>query len=85
MEPVAIFGGAWSIHARGDIDPQAPLRLSALIEANRIPDEWTWGDRRGVSGADEAPFKKSITYDAADYYKPEDDLSGYEDDNNEPL
>ena len=31
------------------------------------------------------PFKKTSTYDAADYYKPEDDMSGYEDDNNEPV
>lgn len=31
------------------------------------------------------PFKKTLTYDAADYYKPEDDASGYEDDNNEPM
>jgi hypothetical protein len=30
------------------------------------------------------PFKKTSTYDAADYYKPDDDMSGYEDDNNEP-
>lgn len=31
------------------------------------------------------PFKKTSTYDAADYYKPEDDMSGYEDDNNDPI
>ena len=31
------------------------------------------------------PFKKTLTYDAAEYYKPEDDISGYEDDNNEPI
>jgi hypothetical protein len=31
------------------------------------------------------PFKKAFTYDAADYYKVEDDMSGYEDDNNEPV
>ena len=31
------------------------------------------------------PFTKTSTYDAADYYKPEDDVyGGYEDDNNEP-
>lgn len=31
------------------------------------------------------PFKKTSTYDAADYYKIEDDMSGYEEDNNEPI
>lgn len=31
------------------------------------------------------PFKKTSTYDAAEYYKPYDDMSGYEDDNNEPM
>jgi len=31
------------------------------------------------------PFKKTSTYDAADYYKPDDDISQYEDDNNEPM
>jgi hypothetical protein len=31
------------------------------------------------------PFKKTITYDAADYYRPEDDMPDYEDDNNEPV
>lgn len=31
------------------------------------------------------PFRKTITYDAADYFKPEDDMSDYEDDNNEPM
>lgn len=29
-------------------------------------------------------YKKTNTYDAADYYAPEDDYSSYEDDNNEP-
>ena len=28
-------------------------------------------------------YKKTSTYDAADYYRPEDDIPGYEDDNNE--
>lgn len=30
-------------------------------------------------------FKKTDTYDAAEYYAPEDDYHGYEDDNNEPV
>ena len=29
-------------------------------------------------------YKKTNVYDAADYYAPDDDYSGYEDDNNEP-
>jgi hypothetical protein len=28
-------------------------------------------------------YKKTQVYDAAEYYAPEDDYSGYEDDNNE--
>lgn len=31
-----------------------------------------------------ATFKSTSTYSAADYYAPEDDYGGYEDDNNEP-
>jgi hypothetical protein len=31
------------------------------------------------------PYKRTFTYDAADYYKPDDEMSGYEDDNNEPM
>jgi hypothetical protein len=31
------------------------------------------------------PFKKTSTYDAADYYKSEDEMPDYEDDNNEPM
>ncbi|MCT7315082.1 hypothetical protein N5I87_03635 [Ralstonia sp. CHL-2022] len=30
-----------------------------------------------------APYTKTTTYDAAEFYAPEDDFSGYEDDNNE--
>ena len=29
-------------------------------------------------------FKHTSTYDAANYYAPQDDYDGYEDDNNEP-
>lgn len=31
-----------------------------------------------------ATYKSTSTYDAADYYAPEDDYRGYDDDNNEP-
>jgi hypothetical protein len=30
-------------------------------------------------------YKRTITYDAADYYKPADNHPDYEDDNNEPV
>lgn len=31
------------------------------------------------------PYKRTSTYDAAEYYALEDDFAGYEDDNNEPI
>jgi hypothetical protein len=39
LQPVAIFGGRWSIYASGVIDTGAPLRLASLLAANEIPDE----------------------------------------------
>jgi hypothetical protein len=37
-EPVALFGNAWTILAMGAVDPGAPARLRATIEAHRVPE-----------------------------------------------
>ncbi len=74
-EPIRRLDGDLIIEAQDHL----PSRFECVACQLKIPGL----SRLTVCGLG-ATYKKSSTYDAAEFYAPEDEYRGYEDDNNEP-
>lgn len=74
-EPIRLLDGDFIIETQDHL----PSRFECVACKLKIP-----GLSRLTACGLGATYKKSSTYDAAEFYAPKDEYRGYEDDNNEP-